>query len=127
MSEDQQAIFDLVVTWMAATRAGDLATVLDLMSEDVVFLRSGQPEMRGREAFAAGFKAGAERFHIDARSDIQEIEVVGDLAYCWNQLSVTMTSLDGGAPSSRSGPVLSVLRREADGRWRICRDANLIS
>lgn len=126
MTGDQQAIFDLIAAWMAATRAGDLPAILDMMSEDVVFLRSGQPPMRGREAFAVGFKAALQRFQLDARSDIQEIEITGDLAYCWNHLTVTMTPLDGKPPASQTGFVLSVLRKETDGRWRISRDANLI-
>ena len=127
MSADDAQIRDLVATWMRATREGDLPTVLDLMCEDVVFLRPGQPPMHGREAFAEGFMAGVGRFSLEAQSEIQEIEVVGDLAYCWNYLTVTMTPVNGDASVSRAGPVLSVLRKEADGRWRISRDANLIS
>jgi uncharacterized protein (TIGR02246 family) len=41
MSDDERQIRQLVATWMAATRAGDLDTVLSLMAEDVVFLRAG--------------------------------------------------------------------------------------
>lgn len=53
---DEQAIRDLIATWHKASAAGDLTTVLKLMAEDVVFLVAGKPPMRGRDAFATGFK-----------------------------------------------------------------------
>jgi len=53
MEDDEQAIRRLVATWLAASKAGDTATVAGLMAEDVVFLTPGQPPMRGRAAFAA--------------------------------------------------------------------------
>jgi len=51
MTADERAIRELVATWMAASRAGDLDTVLGLMTEDVVFMVPGR-EPFGKEAFA---------------------------------------------------------------------------
>src|SRR5262245_47399965 len=52
MEKDEQEIRELVETWMAATKAGDVEAVLGLMTDDVVFLVPGQPPM-GRAEFAA--------------------------------------------------------------------------
>ena len=49
---DEQEIRHLVAMWMAATKAGDVETVLSLMAEDVVFLRPGHRPMIGKAAFA---------------------------------------------------------------------------
>ena len=38
MNKDEQAIRDLVDTWLAATEAGDLDTVLSLMTDAVIFM-----------------------------------------------------------------------------------------
>ena len=38
MNDDEKAIRDLVDTWIASTKSGDMAAVLDLMSDDVVFM-----------------------------------------------------------------------------------------
>ena len=57
MQSDEQEIRQLVATWMAATKAGDIETVLSLMAEDVVFLLPGQPPMIGKSAFAAAAQA----------------------------------------------------------------------
>ena len=56
MSEDERAIRDLVATWMAASQAGDVATVLGLMADDVIFMVPGQ-EPFGKEAFAAASRS----------------------------------------------------------------------
>jgi len=37
MTEDERAIRDLVATWMTASQAGDIAAVLSLMADDVIF------------------------------------------------------------------------------------------
>ena len=43
MKSDEQEIRQLVAAWMAATKAGDIETVLGLMADDVVFLMPGRP------------------------------------------------------------------------------------
>lgn len=125
--EEKQKIRAVIATWMRATAEGELDRVLDLMADDVVFLIAGQPPMRGKAAFAAASQAAAGRFHIDGRSEIQEITITGNYAYCWNQLSVTVTPMQGGSPSKRAGHTLSVFRKESDGRWVLFRDANLLT
>ena len=126
-AQDEQQIREVIANWMRATAAGDLPQVLSLMAEDVVFLLPGQPPMRGRDAFAAGFRAALQHVHIEGISDIQEIRVSGDQAFCWNHLSLTITPLQGGSPKRREGFTFSVFRKETDGRWRLFRDANLLS
>jgi uncharacterized protein (TIGR02246 family) len=125
MDNDEQAIRDLVVTWLAASKAGDTERVLNLMAEDVVFLMPGQPPMRGKAAFAAA-QADLEQVAIDATSEIQEIKVFGEWAYIWTALSVVITPKTGGAPVKRAGNTLSILRKKA-GTWAIFRDANMLA
>ncbi len=127
MNNDEQKIRKLIDNWMRASSKGDLPELLDLMDEDVVFLVADQPPMRGREAFAKSFRNASAQFRIEGTSDIQEIKVFGDWAYCWNFLTVTMTPTQGGAPKRRSGNVLSVLNKKPDGAWVLVRDANLLA
>ena len=42
MTKDERTIRDFVATWMAASQAGDLATVLSLMADDVVVMVPGR-------------------------------------------------------------------------------------
>jgi len=126
MASDEQQIRDLVATWMAATKTGDVATVLSLMTDDVVFMVVGQPPF-GKQRFAALMQAhgGAPRPQIDGRSEILEVQVSGDWAFIRTRLNVEMTP-PGGPSIRRSGHTLSVLRKSG-GQWRLARDANLLT
>ena len=64
---------------------------------------------------------------IEGTSDIQEIQVMGDWAYLRNHLTMTVTPPGGGKTVRRSGYTLTILRKEADGKWRLARDANLLT
>jgi uncharacterized protein (TIGR02246 family) len=126
-TSDEQQIRDLVSTWMQATQAGDVDTVLGLMTDDVVFLVPGRPPMdKAGFADAAHAQAAGEAPSFEGRSDIQEIQVAGDWAFMWTRLSVVATPPDGAPPVERAGHTLTVLRREA-GRWKLARDANLLA
>ena len=123
MTEDERAIRELVDTWMIATKAGDLATVLDLMSDDVIFMAAGS-EPFGKEAFKAASES-MRGMAMDGSAEVREIEVVGDWAWVRNHIEMAMTP-PGGEPVRRAGYTLSILRKGADGRWRLFRDANLV-
>ena len=63
---------------------------------------------------------------IEGTSEIREMQVLGDWVYIRNFLKMTMTPA-GGEPVHRSGYALTLLRKEPDGRWRLARDANLVT
>jgi uncharacterized protein (TIGR02246 family) len=125
-SDDERQIRELVATWMAATKAGDVDTVLSLMTDDVVFLMPGRAEMRKAEfATQARAQSSSAAPSFDGSSSIQEIQISGEWAFMWTKLRVVVTPPDG-APIERAGPTLTVLRKES-GRWRLARDANMLS
>ena len=127
MQSDEDQIRGLVMTWMSATKAGDVDTVLSLMSDDAVFLIPGRPPMR-KEEFAAAARAQSSQTapKIDGTSEIQEIQVAGDWAFIWTRLSVVATPPDGSPPIERAGHTLTVLKK-VEGRWLLARDANLLA
>ncbi len=124
---DEQQIHHIINTWLKASAEDDLDTVLSLMAEDVVFLRPGMPPMQGRDAYAAASRSMQGKLRIHGHPDIREIEIAGDRAFVWNYLSITATPLPHGPPITSEGHILSVFRREPDGRWVLYRDANLLT
>jgi len=124
MTDDERAIRKVVETWMSASRRGDVATVLGLMTDDVVFMVPGR-EPFGKEAFATASK-GMSAMKMDGTSEIVELQVLGDWAYIRNRIEIAMTP-PGGETVHRSGYTLTLLRKETDGRWRLARDANLVT
>ena len=127
MQNDEQEIRDLVSTWMAATKAGDVDTVLSLMSDDVVFLVPGRPVMRKADfAAAARSQAAAGGPRFDGASEIQEIKILGEWAFMWTKLTVVVTPPNGGPSMTRAGHTLTILKKQ-NGKWVLARDANLLA
>ena len=121
--EDTRQIRKLIESWIAASNARDLPALMDMMTHDIVFITPGR-EPFGKAEFAADV-GRMKSVAIDARVEVQEIEIFGPRAYIRNHIRVELTS-PGQASKRVSGYAMSVLRKEADGRWRIARDANLV-
>ena len=127
MKTDAQQIREQVATWMSATKAGDVATVLSLMTDDVMFLVAGK-EPFGKAQFEKTLRtpdSGTPMPTIDGHSHVLEVQVEGNLAYIVTKLDVDVTP-PGGPTSRRTGNTLSVWRKQ-DGRWKLARDANLLT
>jgi uncharacterized protein (TIGR02246 family) len=124
MIDDARQIRELVASWIAASNGGDVAALMEMMTDDVIFMTPGRPPF-GKAEFAAD----SERMKgvaIDARAEVQEIEVFGSRALIRNHIEVELAS-PGQAPKRMSGYAMTVLRKEPDGRWRVARDANLVT
>jgi uncharacterized protein (TIGR02246 family) len=124
MTDDERAIRGLIDTWLAASKAGDIQAVLSLMADDVIFMVPGATPFGKREFAAAS--ASMKNVRIAGTSEIQELKILGDWAYLRNFIDMTVTP-PSGAPMRRSGYTLTILRKEVDGRWRLARDANLLT
>jgi uncharacterized protein (TIGR02246 family) len=122
---DQDAIRQLIAEWHRRSAKGELDALLELMTEDAVFLTCGQAPM-SRAEFAAGFREWSAKASMQSSFEVKDIQVCGDLAYAWSYLRIVMTPRRGGASVSREGHTLSVFRRSAAGKWLLARDANLI-
>jgi uncharacterized protein (TIGR02246 family) len=126
MLSDEEQIRALVQTWLSATKAGDIDTVLGLMTDDAVFLLPGRPPM-GKAEFAALSQVppGSIGPKFEGTSEIQEIQVSEDMAFFWAKLSVAITPPGATQPMERAGHTLTILRR-VKGKWLLARDANLL-
>ncbi len=125
MTADEQAIRELIATWMRASIAGDTDTVLSLMTDDAVFLVAGQ-EPFGKTAFAAA----ADRMRgmrLEGSAEVRELQVQGDLAFSRTYLQVTMKPASAERAVRRQGYAMTIFRKGPDGLWRLARDANLMA
>ncbi len=123
MNSDEQEIRKLVSRWLEASKAGDVATTLSLLSDDVVFMTPGQ-EPFGKEAFSARSKQ-MNGVQIEAAAEILEIMALGEWAWMRNRLRVSVTP-PGGDQAVHSGYVLTILKKNSAGSWVIARDANVL-
>ena len=125
MTNDEIEIRGLIDKWMTATKAGDIETVLSLMTDDVVFLVAGVPPFGKQEFRENSIKHGDKSVEFDGTSQIIELKIDGDHAYVINKLSV-ITRQAGQEQIHRSGHTLTIFRKQS-GKWLLARDANLLT
>ena len=126
MDLEERGIRQVHSTWISAVNAGDLARLLTLMTDDVVFLSPGQAPF-GRQDFPAGFSTAHQQFQILCISELEEVVVVGEIAYTLCRDSLSMTPRAGGETTELAGHRITIYRKQPDGRWLLARDAHTLS
>ena len=126
MGSDERAIREVHSTWIDAVNAGDLARLLVMTTDDVVFLNPGE-ESIGRDGFSTKFSAAQQQLRICCVSDLMEVVVVGEVAYTRSRDSLTVSPRAGGEESRLAGGRMTIYRKQPDGRWLLARDANVLS
>src|SRR5436190_19968157 len=109
MENDKDAIRKLVDNWLELNKKGDITSVLQMMTDDVVFTVPGR-EPFGKEAFAS-LANTMRNVRIDGTSEIVELEVLGDWAWMRNHLRMTMIP-PTGKPARSSGYTMTILKKD---------------
>ena len=126
MAYDEREIREVHSTWISAVNAGDLLRLLALMTDDVVFLNPGQAPF-GQDGFSANFSAAHQQARINCISELEDVVVVGEVAYTLSRDSLSVTPRAGGEAMQLAGHRITVYRKQPDGRWLLARDANVQS
>jgi uncharacterized protein (TIGR02246 family) len=126
MGPDERAIREAHSTWIDAVNAGDLACLLGMMADDVVFLGPGQAPF-GRDGFSPGFSAAHQQARINCVSELEHVVVAGEVAYTLSRDSLSVSPRAGGEAMQLAGHRLTVYRKQSDGRWLLARDAHTLS
>ena len=126
MAPDEREIRGIHSTWISAVNAGDLLRLLTLMTDDVVFLNPGQAPF-GRDGFSDNFSAAHQQVRIRCSSELEEVVVIGEIAYTRSRDALSVTPRAGGEATQLAGHRITVYRKQADGRWLLARDAHTLS
>jgi uncharacterized protein (TIGR02246 family) len=126
MRSDEQEIHEVHSTWIDAVNSGDLVRLRTLMADDVVFINPGRAPF-GRDGFSVGFTDAHQRVRIRCISKLEEVVVVGEVAYTRSRDTLSVTPRAGGEATQLAGHRMTVYRRHPDGRWLLARDAHTLS
>ncbi len=124
MTTDEQAIRSVIDTWCRASRTGDIAAMLPLLADDMVFIVLGAPPF-GKQEFKAAWEGPMKGASIRTDANVEEVLVSGDFAVTRVKLTVGITLPDGKTSGAR-GYTMTLFRRQPDRRWVMARDANLL-
>lgn len=126
MDHDEREIRRVHSLWINAVNAGDLEDLMNLVVEDVVFLAPNQPVL-GREGFSSHFTAALQQLQVCCISELEEVVVVGEIAYTRSRDELSVTPRSGGETAHFAGYRVTIYRKQHDGRWLLSRDIHTLS
>ena len=122
---DRSVILMLLDRWRLATKAKDIHAILELVADDVVFLPSSMPPIKGKEEVEKMYQAFFPQYReIKHEATIEELRVAGDWAFLWGTDELRLTPESGETEIHMKGKGLSILKRQSDGSWRFWRGIN---
>ena len=111
------------VHYTDAINSNDIDSLMGMMTDDVVFLAAHSPPMVGKAAVRAWAAAYYDTFKTHWDKDNKEFVVTGDWAFERYGYRSTDTPKAGGKPVIDTGWGLVIYHHDADGKWRVARDA----
>lgn len=122
-AEDEAAVRAVDAAWARAATAGDGNAIGALYASNATVLPPMEPAVEGEAAkkYWVGF---TDAFSGPAELTTKTVEGRGDLAYATGTYRMTLTPKKAGAKPlpTEEGKYLEVLKKQADGSWKIVYD-----
>ena len=109
--------------YVDAINSNNLDSLLGMLTQDVVFLAANAPPMVGKAAVRPWLVDYHEAYRTHWDKPVQEFVVDGDWAFERYSYASTDSSRTDRSVVRDSGWGLLIYHRDADGKWRVARDA----
>ena len=109
--------------YVTAINSNNLANLVGMLTEDVVFLSPNEPVMVGKAAVRPWLEGYLKAFKTHWDKPVQEFVVSGDWAFERYSFKSTDLPISGGPVVEDTGWGLVIYHHDADGKWRVARDA----
>jgi len=120
-AQDDAAIRRLPIEdWCNAEAARDMEAKLKLFTTDAVLMPPAESNVIGQEAIRAWHEKFWEGTTYQCSGTVEEVEIFGDWGMVRGTFSGEITAASGERRPT-SGKFLNVVRRQADGSWKIAR------
>jgi len=122
---DITAIRKIFDQYTSAWESEDLDLWISLWTDDAIEMVPGAPALIGKEQMLETWKPlfdKFDKFTMKLPVYPKEIVVAGDWAFCRGTYIFAVTPKAGGETVERAGKSLTILKRQADGSWKIARE-----
>lgn len=109
--------------YTTAINSNNLDSLTEMFTEDIVFLAAHAPPIVGKAAVRAWAEAYLQAFTTHWEKTLQEFVVAADWAFERYTYKSTDKPKAGGADVVDTGWGLVIYHHDADGKWRVARDA----
>jgi ketosteroid isomerase-like protein len=122
-SADDSGAHQAHEAYVTAINSNNLDSLLGMLTEDVVFLSAHEPVMVGKVAVRPWLEGYLKAFKTHWDKPVQEFVVSGEWAFERYSYKSSDTPLAGGPVVEDTGWGLVIYHHDADGKWRVARDA----
>ena len=109
--------------YTAAINSNNLESLLAMCTDDVVCLSPNEPVLIGKAAVRAWSAAYLKAYKIHWDKAVKGFDVAGNWAIERYSYKQNDKARDGAASVTDTGKGLIVYHHDADGKWRVARDA----
>lgn len=109
--------------YVRVINSNNIDSLASMLTDDVIFLAANDKPIVGKAAVRAWVDGYYKAFHTKWEKPVQEFVVSGDYAFERYSYTSTDTPVGGGKAVVDTGWGLVVYHRDADGVWRVARDA----
>jgi uncharacterized protein (TIGR02246 family) len=119
--EDLAAIRQFLEHSGEAVNAGDVEAEVNRFTEDGIYMWPGLPSIEGHEELRKFFERRFAEVEVQLENVTVEVEVSGDWAFDRGKYVANIRSRSSGKVQIHHGKYINILRRQADGTWRVAR------
>ena len=119
---DEAAINAIWSKYISSLEAGDIDAWLSLWTEDGVQMPPNEPPVIGKDQLRARTGGALDVFAVEIDITNQEIGISSNIAFSRGVYTATFAPKDGSEPIPVDGKFMTILKRQADGGWKIHRD-----
>lgn len=118
------SVHQLLKTYERELNAANTEAITGLYTADGVFMPQYKPSAVGREAVRQAYNAVFTAIHLNIEFNVVEVEqIADDWAFARTNSAGTVTVQADGAKIGTSAQELFVLKKNAEGSWKIARYA----
>ena len=119
---EKTAIMSLLSSYEAALNASNAAAVMPLYADDAVFMPPNNQPAVGAAAVRQAYDAVFTAIKLNLKFTVAEVvQVAPDWAFARTNSAGTLTVNAAGAKSAEANQELFILKKDADGAWKIAR------
>lgn len=119
---DVAAINKIWDLYTKGVNTGDLNLWISLWDENGIQLAPDAPAVVGKAAIRTKYAKIFPQVTLKIAITNREVRVAGEWAYSRGTYTLSVTPKAGGETSLTDGKYLTILRKQADGSWKIFRD-----
>jgi uncharacterized protein (TIGR02246 family) len=119
---DPAPINALRAQYTSMYNSGDVSGIGNLYTDDAVVMNNNEPELSGKQAIQQHADAMLQQFTVNISINPEDTQIMGDLAYEHGTFTLAMTPKAGGGAMQSTGNYLVILKRGADGSWKLHRE-----